>query len=576
MEGLAQSRGHHVEHTIAERLADAQVLVGRPLMARLIDDLLQPSLSPAAAARDCAALSESLDAFTAAYTVYNGVLIMDLATSRPIAWSTQADVQHAGELARRYGLLSAADKRREPWVAGLRRDRVTGAPTLDIVAVAHPPSSGGRALAAAFILSVDLTRTLFPYLDDQTGLGRTGEVILVDADSLTIKDLRYAPGSALRKRIPAVGAQRAARGETGIAEYSDYRGVPVLGAYRYLPSLKWGLVAKVDTADAYSGLRRLAWLTAVLVALVAAGAIAAARRTAAGIAHPVIALAGAARGLADGDLSARAEVVGTDEIAALAMDFNAMAARLQASHEHLEELVRERTVALERSNADLQQFAYVASHDLQEPLRTITGYVELLARRYRGKLDADADDFIAFATDAAARMKQLINDLLTYSRVGTRGDPFAPTDCGAAINDALRNLAAAIEESGTVVTHAPLPTLLGDPVQIAQLFQNLLSNAIKFRSAEPPRIHVAATDEGSDWHFTVRDNGIGLEPQYAERIFLIFQRLHGREEHPGTGIGLAICQRIVDRHGGRIWVTSKLGQGATFHFTLPKEGRGRP
>jgi PAS domain S-box-containing protein len=224
---------------------------------------------------------------------------------------------------------------------------------------------------------------------------------------------------------------------------------------------------------------------------------------------------------------------------------------------------------LKRSNEELERFAYVASHDLQEPLRMVASYTELLARRYRGRLDADADEFIRFAMDGANHMSQLINDLLAYSRVGSRPLDPGPADAEAALERALANLRLAVKETGAEVSHDPLPTVRVESGQLVQLLQNLIGNALKFHGPEPPRVHVSAALRDGSWLFSVRDNGIGIAPEHHQRIFLMFQRLHGRKEYRGTGAGLAICQRIVERHGGRIWVESSLGRGATFYFTLP-------
>jgi len=237
-----------------------------------------------------------------------------------------------------------------------------------------------------------------------------------------------------------------------------------------------------------------------------------------------------------------------------------------------EAALREAHEELKRSNAELEQFAYVASHDLQEPLRMVSSYTQLLMRRYGDKLDGDAREFTAFIVDGATRMKQLIEDLLAYSRVGTRDKNFKPVDAGSSLGRALTNLRAAIQDSGATVTHDPLPTIPCDEVQLAQLFQNLIGNALKFRKPDAaPAVHVGAADQGAEWEFMVRDNGIGIEPQYFERIFMVFQRLHDKGEYPGTGIGLAIVKKVVERHGGRIWVQSQPGAGTTFHFTMPKE-----
>ncbi len=236
------------------------------------------------------------------------------------------------------------------------------------------------------------------------------------------------------------------------------------------------------------------------------------------------------------------------------------------------ESLSKRTTKLERSNAELERFAYIASHDLQEPLRMVTSYCQLLQRRYKGKLDADADDFISFAVDGATRMRELIDGLLAYSRVGSQGEPFKPTSCAEVLETTLLNLRAALTESGAKVTSNSLPTVTADKTQLVQLFQNLIGNAIKFGNERPIEIDVGAKRENGEWVLSVRDNGIGIDPQYAERIFMIFQRLHGAGDYPGTGLGLAVCKKIVERHGGRIWVESEPDKGSTFYFTLPAEG----
>jgi PAS domain S-box-containing protein len=250
-------------------------------------------------------------------------------------------------------------------------------------------------------------------------------------------------------------------------------------------------------------------------------------------------------------------------------------AQLKKAHDELEVRVQERTAELARaneelasSNAELEQFAYVASHDLQEPLRMITSFTQLLVSRYRGNLDTDADEFIHFISDGAKRMSSLINDLLEYSRVGTRGRPLSPTDCSTIFELACNNLRVAIEEAGAIVTTDPLPQVMGDENQLLQLFQNLIGNAVKFRGDQPVKVHVGVKQQKGSWLFRISDNGIGIESQHAERIFIIFQRLHSRSQYPGTGIGLAICKKIVERHGGRIWVESEPGAGATFCFFL--------
>src|ERR1039457_2732487 len=255
-------------------------------------------------------------------------------------------------------------------------------------------------------------------------------------------------------------------------------------------------------------------------------------------------------------------------------------ARDITERKHAEQRLADKAEELARSNRELEQFAYLASHDLQEPLRMVASYTQLLAERYGGKLPVKADKFLGYAREGALRMQVLIRDLLAFSRVVQAGVPRNPVDCNVALEEAVQSLTAAIEESGAVVTHAALPNVWADQTQIAQVFQNLIGNAIKFHDGAPPECAVSAEKSGRNWLFSVSDNGIGIAPEYAENIFVVFQRLHARTEYPGNGMGLAICKKIIQHYGGTIWVESQVGQGSTFKFTLPaaapeEEGRAR-
>lgn len=351
-------------------------------------------------------------------------------------------------------------------------------------------------------------------------------------------------------------------------------------------------------------------LISLLVLLLGVGLSVIASRS---VSRPIERLTEVARGISEGDLDQEVNVMGSREIRSLSQSIEKMSesightitalqkeveerihaqAELQSHRDHLEELVELRTgevrhanEELERSNKELQQFAYVVSHDLQEPLRMVASYLQLLERRYKGKLDASADDFIHFAVDGALRMKALIESMLHYSRVQTKGKPPVPVETEPLLKSIIQNMEVLISEKRATITHDPLPRVMADEVQLGQVFQNLIGNALKFSGEEPPKIHITATSnpergvrngesKSQMWTFSVSDNGIGIEPEFKERIFQIFQRLHPQGEFSGTGIGLAICKKIVERHEGRIWVESEEGKGATFWFTLGGAGNG--
>ena len=253
---------------------------------------------------------------------------------------------------------------------------------------------------------------------------------------------------------------------------------------------------------------------------------------------------------------------------AIVLDVSELRALDHELKRHIEE-IKHANAELERSNKELEQFAYVASHDLQEPLRVISGYTQLLQRRYREQLDGNAVEYIEFAVDGAKRMQNLINDLLTFSRVSLRAKAFTPVNLADVLRIASANLRTALDESHGVVESVPLPEVSGDKTQLVQLFQNLIGNSLKFRrEGIAPKIKIEAQKRGDFWEFSISDNGIGIPPQYAEKIFVIFQRLHNRDMYPGTGIGLALCKKIVERHGGEIWLDQQIQEGACFRFTL--------
>ncbi|MEQ0562027.1 ATP-binding protein [Amycolatopsis sp. NEAU-NG30] len=289
------------------------------------------------------------------------------------------------------------------------------------------------------------------------------------------------------------------------------------------------------------------------------------------ITRPILRLAGEVRQVADADVHHPVHGTGPREIAQLGADVEAMRQRILdevAELERAHALLDRRTRELERSNADLEQFAYVASHDLQEPLRKVASFCQLLQRRYQGLLDERGEQYIEYAVDGAKRMQVLINDLLAFSRVGRKPGEHVVTDAGTLVDDALANLEVALSLSGGKVTRGDLPEVRVEPALMTAVFQNLIGNALKFKGDAPPEVRIAAERDGDDWVFSVSDNGIGIDPEYAERVFALFQRLHTRTAYPGTGIGLALCRRIVEYHGGRIWLDTEAAD-TTFRFTLP-------
>lgn len=333
------------------------------------------------------------------------------------------------------------------------------------------------------------------------------------------------------------------------------------------------LMMVYDLSEYYRRIRRNTIISLVICVIAVGASLLLALRLQRGLARPVRELIDTSHRISQSnDYSLRATCFEADELGDLTASFNTMIARIE---ERDSDLVKVRR-ALEDSNEQLQQFAYVASHDLQEPLRMVASYLQLLEKRYGEKFEGEAREFFAFAVDGAKRMQRLINDLLEYSRVNSQGKPAARVESNAIVEEAIQNLSAAIAESGAQVTHDDLPVIDVDRTQMTQLFQNLIGNAIKFHGDDPPRVHLSVQRNGSNWRFSVKDNGIGIDRRYADRLFVIFQRLHDRSRYEGTGIGLAVCKRIVERHGGKIWFESEVGHGTTFLFTITIGNESRP
>lgn len=502
------------------------------------------------------------------YEVYGDGVLEDVSES-PMFRSTQSGETYVGDV--------SFSRFNEPVVT-------IGVPLLD------PQRRARGALAARLNLKV-----MWDVLA-QTDAGATSYAYVVDSEGRLIghRDPSLVLGGFDPLNSETVShwfARKDRETQTGEAEHvlAGLNGESAIFDHAPVGDTGWFAFVETPTREAFAGTRASIMRAIVIVALSLLGAVIFAVIVGKRFVKPILQLTETTSQISEDDLTIPIAVKGTDEVGRLADSFRFMVDRLKGAfgtledtvselrqresdlrtlNESLEERVAERTQALARSNEELAQFAYVASHDLQEPLRMVTSYTQLLAKRYQGKLDSDADEFIEFAVDGASRMQGLINDLLEYSRIGSRGKEYEPTDCEVVFQDVSNNLKVAIEESGATVTHDPLPMIVADGSQLSRLFQNLIGNAIKYRRDRTPEVHVSAQCKDGEVLFCVRDNGIGIAPVDVERVFVIFQRLHTREEYTGTGIGLAVCRKIVERHGGRIWVESNLGEGSTFYFTI--------
>jgi signal transduction histidine kinase len=458
---------------------------------------------------------------------------------------------------------------REWALSDLTIGRATGLPTFFI---------STRVDGADGVLKGTLAASVDPWRLGELGMaverGREGRIRLFDSrDALAYERPRGPISSGGRIVIihdSLLRKVRAGQEAKGIIDSDVAGGGRLIAARVPVRGTGWVAGAARPESEAMSPILRTLNLVLTVSVATLLASLGAALLISRRIALTVRRLGNHAVAVGNGDLRRRVSGSGVIELRDLASALNAMTQELQDRTEAMEKTAQE----LERSNRDLAQYAAIAAHDLQEPLRVVAGFLQILERKYKGKLDPEADRYIAFAVDGAVRMKALINDLLAYSRVETRGKPFAMTDCASPLSEAIKNLSETITATGARVTCTAMPVLSVDSAQLTQLFQNLIGNAIKFHGASPPEVEVSARDTGEAWEFTVRDNGIGIETQYFDKIFVIFQRLHSRDEYPGTGVGLAICKKVVERHGGRIWVESEMSKGSAFYFTIPKQGLG--
>ena len=429
------------------------------------------------------------------------------------------------------------------------------------------------------LIIVKKSTRLLNLVQDYSGLGNSGETVLAmresGGDALFLTPLKFDENASLERSVSQEDTsvpitQALLKNEKFFLDSIDYRNISVLATTRYLESLDWGIVVKIDKIEAFAPIYtlRVSIFVAGFGLLVIFSFLS--YLIAKWFTEPIKLLTDSADRIYKGDYSERVTIDRKDEIGKLGVAFNEMTENLIEAKTNLERKVMERTKDLEKSNTELQLFAYVASHDLREPLRTIINFLQLLERHLGTELDSEAKEYMNFATDGANRMQLLIDDLLTYSRVGTDRNVYSRKDLTKVLEKAMVNLRISIKENNAQINYGKLPKLKIDEQQFVQVFQNLIGNSIKFRSKENPIVEVSVEETSTSYIISVKDNGIGIEEPYHEKIFVIFQRLHTRSEYPGTGIGLSICKKIIENHNGKIWVESEINKGATFYIELPK------
>lgn len=562
-----------IENWLSEMLSELAAFAEAP---HIVEHMTRFAGSPAApTGADLVLLNKNLAARTGTGQDYGALFVVDAADGRVIAATHPGEVQRVStsELFFVKGKLTSG-----LYLGPIQADDRH----LRSITLSAPLRAGNGALVAILVGRPN-EATMSGIVNRRAGFRRTDETYLVDTEGNFVSRPRLMAATGMIAADQSEAVRRCLAHNDGLVLADDYREVPTLAVYRWMTEFGLCLITKVDRSEAYAPIGQLAnglvVAGLVLLSIASLASVLLARM----ITRPIRLIEAGVGRVAQGERNLVLPEFTSDELGRLAGAFNRMTAAL-ASHEtqlrrHAAELERRvaektreldrRADALARSNIELERFAYVASHDLQEPLRMVASYTQLLAKRYKGRLDTDADEFIEFAVDGATRMQTLINDLLTYSRVSSQGRGFETVDCEALLDRVLKNLQGAQIETQAIIRRTQLPQVVADGFQLAQLFQNLIGNAIKFCHGRTPEIDIAAKRMGAHWLFSVADNGIGIEAKYFNQLFAVFKRLHTRAEYPGTGIGLAICKKVIERHGGHIWVESRPGEGSTFFFTIP-------
>ena len=520
-----------------ERRVDGEVLFNSPVFIDYVEQYLYAQEKAAFRTK----IQQQLKAMLR-YGDYSSIYLLDAAVK--VRLLVNGEDKHLGPFL--FSAATEALRTKKIIISDLHFNKARGFIHMDIIVPLVSLRTNPSRAIGVVVLQIDPNRHLYQRIQSWPTPSPSGETLLVrreGTDVVFLNELRHKKETALALRLPAddpdLPAALAVRGYTGIIDGIDYRGMPVLAATRQIPDSNWFIVSKIDKSEVLAPFQRqtVYVIVVMLLMFIATGAV-------------------------TGVLLQRERVAQYHLLLASEM-------KRQEEHAQADAALQKLLEDLKRSNTELQQFAYIASHDLQEPLRMVSSFMQLLEQRYKGKLDKDADEFIQYAVDGAVRMQRMINDLLSYSRIGTKVKPFGPVDCNKILADVRANLKLSIEETGAMITADPLPIVNGDASQLLQVFQNLLANAIKFRGDKVPEIRIRAEQHEQEWQFSVQDNGVGFDQAYVEKIFVIFQRLHTASKYPGSGIGLTICKKIIERHHGRIWAESELGKGAIFYFTLP-------